>query len=58
MSRERKRTARLTIDCAENSSTEYSETAVAEGDSLEYFDLVVDPFGEAAGIGAIKRVQD
>ena len=56
--RETKRAAPLNVAGAEDSSTEISETAIAESDAFEHFDLVVDPFGEAVGVGAVESVEN
>jgi len=55
---ERKRTAPLSISRAENSSAEIFKAAIAESNSFEHFDLVVDTFGKSIGVGAAESAED
>ena len=50
--------APLAVGRAEDSSTEILETAIAESDAFEHFDLVVNPFGETVGVAAVESVKD
>ena len=43
---------------AENPDAKITKTAISEGDTLEYFDFVVDTFGETIGVGTVESVED